>query len=95
MKIRTLLRVALVTGLVSMFAAPGLADSRVRAERYDPPVTRMEASRIAQSRSGRAVRAEPPPAPARTKQAKLAPTPPSDAARQAGSASARTARTRH
>jgi hypothetical protein len=97
MTLRTWLSAALAVGLVSLSSAHGLADSRLRAERYEAPrgeAPRLEATRIAQARSGRAVRADPPPAPARAKQAKLEPKPPSDAARQSSSASNRTARAR-
>jgi hypothetical protein len=102
MTIRTWLSAALAVGLLSFSTAPSLADSR-RAERYEAPqlsqrtearASKMEAARIAQSRAGRAVRADPPPAPARVKQAKLEPKPPSNAARQSSSATTRTARAR-
>jgi hypothetical protein len=80
--------------LLSLSAAPGLADARSGAARMAQPAPRMEAQRITQARSARAVRADPPPAPARAKQAKLEPKPPAEGARQAGSASARNTRNR-
>jgi hypothetical protein len=94
MTLRTWLSAALAVGLVSLSSASTLADSRLRAERYEAPPVHLEATRIAQSRAGRAVRATPPPAPARVKQAKLEPKPPADAARQSSSAANRTARAR-
>ncbi|HEX5661676.1 MAG TPA: hypothetical protein VFX59_31010 [Polyangiales bacterium] len=93
MTIRTWLSAALVVALVSI-SSSSLADSRLRAQRYEPAAEHMERTRIAQSRAGRAVRATPPPAPARAKQAKLEPKPPSNAARQSSSASGRTGRGR-
>ncbi|MET0285042.1 MAG: hypothetical protein ABW352_11245 [Polyangiales bacterium] len=92
--VRTWIAAAFAVGLVSLSGAPSLADSRASAARMAQPAARMEAQRIAQARSARAVRAEPPPAPARTKQAKLEPKPPADGARQAGSQTARSTRNR-
>lgn len=101
MNIRSWLSAALVVSLVSIAAAPSLADSRASAERYQAPPARRAAAaqmeappHIAQARSARAVRVEPP-APARVKQAKLEPRPRQEGARQAAKAEVRNARMRH